>query len=105
MTACNEPINHHLTVEAGKAPLTWVIAGVESGSDGFQPNRDGPLFDGVLTTMGEFCPSLTVVERNELELAVVPSPGTSQSGPAVVTALGMMVEPGGQPGAIPGGLP
>jgi hypothetical protein len=54
-----------------------VIAGVESGSDGFQPNRDWLLLDGVLTTTREFRPSLTVVERSALELAVVPSPGTS----------------------------
>jgi hypothetical protein len=81
-----------------------VIAGVESGSDGFQ-NRDGLLLDGVLTTTREFWPSLTVVERSGLELAVVPSPGTTQSGPVVVTALGMTVEPGGQPATVPGGLP
>jgi len=105
VTVRNEPINHYLIVEPWRAPSTWVIAGVESGSDGFQPNRDWLLLDGVLTTTREFCPSLTVVERSELELAVVPSPGTSQSGPAVVTALGMMVVPGGQPATVPGGLP
>jgi hypothetical protein len=82
-----------------------VIAGGESGSDGFQPNRDRLLFDGVLTTTREFLPSLTVVERCALEPAVVASPGTSQSGPAVVTVLGMTDEPGGHPAAVPGGLP
>jgi hypothetical protein len=82
-----------------------VIAGGESGSDGFQPNLDRVLFDGVLTTTREFLPSLTVVERCELEPAVVASPGTSQSGPAVVTVLGMTDGPGGQPAAVPGGLP
>jgi hypothetical protein len=82
-----------------------VIAGGESGSDGFQPKRDWLLFDGVLTTTREFLPSLTVVERCELELAVVVSPGTSQRGPAVVTVLGIADEPGGQPATLPGGLP
>src|SRR5208337_178579 len=103
VTVRNEPINHYLIVEPWRPPSTWVIAGVESGSDGFQPNRDWLLFDGVLTTTREFCPSLTVVERNELELAVVPSPGTSQSGPAVVTALGMIVEPEGSLERYPAG--
>src|SRR5208337_1012744 len=40
MTVRNEPINHYLIVEPWRPPSTWVIAGVESGSDGFQPNRD-----------------------------------------------------------------
>ncbi len=104
-TGRNEPIDPYLTVELCKAPSTWVIAGGESGSDGFQPNRDWLLFDGVLTTTREFFPSLTVVERCELVLAVVASPGTSQSGPADVTVLGMTLEPGGQPATVPGGLP
>ena len=50
----NEPINHYLIVELWRPPSTWVIAGGESGSDGFQPNRDWLLFDGVLTTTREF---------------------------------------------------
>jgi len=104
VTVLNEPISPYLIVVPWSPPSTWVIAGVDSGSDGFQ-NRDGLLLDGVLTTTREFLPSLTVVERSELVLAVVPSPGTSQSGPVVVTPLGMTVVPGGQPATVPGGLP
>ncbi len=82
-----------------------VSAGVDSGSDGFQPNRDELPFDGVLTTTREFLPSLTVVERVEPALAVAVSLGTSQIGPVVVTELGMVTVPGGQPAAVPGGFP
>ena len=76
-----------------------------SGSEAFQPNRDKPPLEGVLTTTREFLPSLTVVERVEFAVAVAVSPGTSQTGPVVVTPLGMIVVPGGQPAAVAGGLP
>jgi hypothetical protein len=80
-----------------------VIAGVDSGSVGRQPNRDDWPLDGVLTTTRDLRPSLIMVER-DASLVVIPLAGTSQTGPDV-TALGMMVVPGGQPCTPPAGVP
>jgi hypothetical protein len=83
------------------APSTWVMAGVSSGSEGFQPKRER-LLEGSLTTTRDFRPSLTVVERDPLEVMIGPSPlETSQTGPAL-TVLGRTVVPGGQLAAVVG---
>jgi hypothetical protein len=76
------------------------MAGVESGSEARQPNRDKGLPDGSLTTTRDRRPLPMIVEREELEAMVVPPDGTSQTGPSVATALGRTVVPGGQPGGV-----
>jgi hypothetical protein len=78
------------------------MPGEASGSEGRQESGDR-LFDDSLTTTRDFRPSLTVVERDVLELTAEPA-GTSQIGPTL-TALGSMVVPGGQPPTPAGGLP
>jgi hypothetical protein len=90
---------HFRTEESSRPPSTWVIAGEPSGSEARQLKRDLPPLEGSLTTTRDLRPSSMIVDRAEsaLEVIVVPSPGTSQTGP-VATALGMTV-PGGQPAA------
>ena len=78
------------------------MPGEASGSEGRQESGER-LFDDSLTTTRDFLPSLTVVDREVVELTVLGA-GTSQSGPTL-TALGSTVVPGGQPPIPAGGLP
>ena len=87
----------YFVTESWYAPSTEVIAGVDSESDGRQPNRDATPLEGVLTTTRDLRPSLITVERD-------PSAGTSQTG-LVPTTLGTTVAPGGQPCTVPAGIP
>ena len=72
------------------------MAGEASGSEGRQ--EAGPAARRLAHDHARL-PAVADRGRAELELIVTPllSAGTSQSGPAVVTALGRMVVPGGQP--------
>jgi len=93
------PNDYFRAEESLSPPSTWVMAGMSSGSEVRQPKRD-LLLEGSLTTTLDLPPSLTVVERPELDVMIGPSLETSHTGPAE-TVLGRMVVPGGQAPAAP----